>query len=276
MKTRYLPDNVRYKSMDTTALRDAYLADDLFAPGEIRLNYVETDRQVLGGAVPTTDTLTLSAGEELRAQFFCERRELGVINVGGKGDVIADDKTFTVDARECVYVGRGTKNVQFTSKDANNPAAFFLCSFPAHTEYPTMMATEKDARVLDLGSLEDSNERHIVQYIHPEGIKSCQLVMGYTHLEKGSVWNTMPAHTHARRCETYMYFDVAEGHQVVHLMGEPTGTRHIMVSNRQAVISPSWSMHSGSGTRNYAFIWAMGGETKAFGDMDGVPISDLR
>jgi 4-deoxy-L-threo-5-hexosulose-uronate ketol-isomerase len=276
MKTLYLPDPIRTRTLDTETLRASFLIDNLFAPGRLELVAVDVDRAILGGAIPGREGLSLEAPPELRAQSFCERRELGIINVGGAGRVIADSQTFSVRPRECVYVGRGTKKVVFESDDPATPAAFYLTSFPAHASFPTVHAGQDQARTLKLGSLEDCNKRNLYQYIHPEGIKSCQLVMGYTELEPGSVWNTKPPHSHARRCEIYMYFDVEPEARVMHFMGTPEETRHLVMANREAIASPSWSMHFGAGTKNYRFVWAMGGENQSFDDMDHIPVSQLR
>lgn len=211
----------------------------------------------------------------MRAGTFCERREVGILNIGEAGCVSVDDQTIELARLECLYVGRNTKSVVFDGKPGRRPEYYFV-SYPAHRSYPTAKARKSDARRLDLGSAATANERTIYQYVHEEGIPSCQLVMGYTELKSGSVWNTMPPHTHDRRSELYLYFDVPEDNAVIHLMGEPQHTRHIMVGDRQVVLSPPWSIHSGCGTSNYRFAWAMGGENQAFDDMDGVSISSLR
>lgn len=276
MQSRFLPDIVRYKSMDSAALRAAYLFESVFVPGKVELYSVDSDRAVFGGAVPTTEPLTLQAPPELRAASFCDRRELGIINIGGPGKVRADEQTFAVKARECVYVGRGTKTVAFESDDRANPAAFYLISFGAHATFPTTHVGLDKARTKEVGTTEQANRRRIYQYIHQEGVKSCQLVMGFTELESGSVWNTMPPHTHTRRCEIYMYFDMSAEARVMHFMGTPEEMRTLVVADRQVVASPAWSMHFGAGTHNYRFIWAMGGENQAFDDMDGVPVTKLR
>jgi 4-deoxy-L-threo-5-hexosulose-uronate ketol-isomerase len=276
MKTRILPDPTRTAALDTAGLRDAFLLQNLFVPGRIELTLLDLDRAVVGGAVPTSGPLTLEAAPELRATYFCERRELGIINVGGPGKVSADAQTFVVKPRECVYVGRGTKKVTFETDDPAHPAAFYLVSFLAHATFPTAHAGLDKARVHKIGSQEDANKRNLYQYIHQEGIKSCQLVMGFTELEPGNVWNTQPPHTHARRCEIYLYFDLAPEARLMHFMGAPEETRHIVLQDREAVASPAWSTHFGAGTRNYRFVWAMGGENQAFDDMDPVPLSRLR
>jgi 4-deoxy-L-threo-5-hexosulose-uronate ketol-isomerase len=231
---------------------------------------------IIGGAMPVLNTLHLPNPEKLRANFFLERRELGIINVGGKGTVTADGEQFTIDKLGAVYVGRGVKEVSFSSESSENPAQFYLLSSPAHANYPNAKLDREQVSTVVLGTLETSNHRTIYKYIHNEGIQSCQLVMGLTILEPGSVWNTMPAHVHDRRMEAYLYFDVTPGHAVLHLMGETTETKHIWVHNHQAIISPPWSIHSGAGTKNYSFIWGMAGENKDYTDMDFAEIAELR
>ena len=276
MESRYLPDQARTETLGTADLRKAFLVEKVFVPGRIELFHFDVDRAVIGGAMPTTAPLTLEAPPELRATYFCERREIGIINIAGPGKITADDKTFAVKTRECVYIGRGTKKVVFESDDAAAPAAFYLTSFPAHTTFPTTHAGLDKARIKEIGNQEEANKRRLHQYIHMEGIRSCQLVMGFTEIEPGNVWNTQPPHTHTRRCELYFYFDLAEGAILMHFMGTPEETRHLVLTDRQAVASPVWSMHFGAGTKNYRFIWAMGGENQAFDDMDHVPLKRLR
>jgi len=265
-----------YSHFDTAALRANYRLGGLFQPGMVNLVYTDLDRVIVGAAVPIAEPLVLEAGEQLRAEYFCERRELGAINLGGDGAVVVDGKTHAVASRECLYVGRGSKALCFSSKDASNPAQFYFLSYPAHAEYPTVHATVADASKLLLGSKEDANERHLYQYIHPGGIRSCQLVMGFTELQPGSVWNTMPPHAHDRRSEVYCYFDIAAGHRVAHFMGEPSETRVLWIGEKDVVLSPSWSVHCGAGTNSYSFVWGMGGENQRFDDMDGFPLSELR
>ncbi|HXI57967.1 MAG TPA: 5-dehydro-4-deoxy-D-glucuronate isomerase [Polyangia bacterium] len=276
MQSRFLPDIVRYKSMDSAALRAAYLFESAFVPGRIELFGVDIDRAVIGGAVPTTEPLTLPVPAELRAVSFCDRRELGIINIGGPGKVRADEQTFAVKPRECVYVGRGTKSVVFESDNAATPAAFYMVSFAAHAMFPTTHVGPDKARIKEIGSAEQASRRRLYQYIHQEGVKSCQLVMGYTEIESGSVWNTMPPHTHTRRCEIYMYFDMSAEARIMHFMGTPQEMRTLVVADREIVASPAWSMHFGAGTANYRFVWAMGGENQAFDDMDGISVTKLR
>jgi 4-deoxy-L-threo-5-hexosulose-uronate ketol-isomerase len=263
--------------MDAAALREGFLLNELFAPGEIRLVVTDLDRAVAGAACPSAGTpLTLEAPAELRAEYFCQRRELGIINLGGNGVVTVDGETFHLAARECLYVGRGARDIQFANEDAALPSAFYLVSYPAHAAHPTRKATDETTNRVELGSSAEANKRTIHQYIHEGGIASCQLVMGYTELAEGSVWNTMPPHTHLRRTEIYCYFDVPAGHAVLHAMGEPQNTRSLWIANREVALSPAWSIHCGAGTASYRFVWAMGGENQRFDDMDRVAISELR
>ncbi len=276
------------KHYDTERMREEFLVENLFVPDEIVLVYSHIDRIIFGGAMPVSGPLKLEAGDELRADYFLERRELGIINIGGNGIVRADGTDYVIDSRDGLYLGKGIKDVEFISEDENNPAKFYMCSGPAHMSYPAKRILkdkkaefEYDVEILpenkkELGSLEESNHRTINKYILPGQVESCQLEMGMTHLEPGSVWNTMPCHTHDRRMEVYLYFDLPEDAFVMHYMGEPDETRHIVVRNEQAVISPSWSIHSGSGSRNYTFIWGMVGENQDFDDMDEVRMQDLR
>jgi 4-deoxy-L-threo-5-hexosulose-uronate ketol-isomerase len=276
METRYVPDFERYRRMTAAELRDGYLVEGLFEPDAIRLVYADIDRVVLGTAVPQSRALALGTDKELAAGYFTERREIGVMNIGGQGTVIAGSETFKLAARDCLYIGRGTRSVEFRSEDPRDPARFYLVSYPAHATHPTRMAARADVEAVALGSPADANQRTIRKYIHPGGIHSCQLVMGCTDLKEGSVWNTMPPHTHARRTEVYLYFDVAAEATVFHLMGTASETRHIAVRNGEAVLSPPWSIHSGVGTRHYSFIWAMGGENQEFADMDGISVRDMK
>lgn len=264
-----------YPRMNTEELRSRFLLQDLFQTGSLTLNYCDIDRVIVGAACPGESALTLDAAEELRSATFCERRELGVLNIGEAGQVVVDGEVFPLENRECLYIGRGSESISF----ANAPgkaARFYLISYPAHQSYPTRKATLKDANQVHLGSSETANERVIYQYIHENGIQSCQLVMGFTELKPGSVWNTMPPHTHTRRSEVYLYFGMPEDNAVFHFMGDPQQTRHLCVGNCDAVLSPAWSIHSGCGTANYTFVWAMGGENQRFDDMDPAPIRTLR
>jgi 4-deoxy-L-threo-5-hexosulose-uronate ketol-isomerase len=276
MDTRYLADGVRYVTMSAAELRDAFLVTSLFAPGELRLIYCEADRAVIGSTVPLGQPVALSAADELRAAFFCQRRELGVLNIGGAGSVRVDGTTHALAPLDVLYVGRGSREVVFASDTAQQPAQYYLASYPAHATFPTVLARHAEATKVQLGSQAECNRRTINKYIHPDGIKSCQLVMGVTALEEGSVWNTMPPHTHTRRSEIYLYFDVAPEARVFHFMGRPEETRHLVVADRQAVVSPAWSIHCATATRRYTFCWAMGGENQTFDDMDGVQVGALR
>ena len=265
-----------FKTYDTARLREEFLIPALFVPGEVKLVYSHIDRIITGGAMPAGGALTLDAGEALRADYFLERRELGVINIGGAGRVTVDGAVYAMQPRDGLYVGRGSREIRFESADAACPAKFYLSSAPAHTTYPTVHIDITKAKKVPCGTVENCNRRVINQYIHPEVMKSCQLTMGLTQLEVGSNWNTMPCHTHDRRMEVYLYLDMGPDDVVFHLMGEPGETRHIVMHNEEAVINPSWSIHSGVGTKNYSFIWAMCGENQEFTDMDNVPTADLR
>ena len=284
LRTAVSPRDVKHYT--TERLREEFLIPKLFFEDDIKLVYSHIDRIITGGVMPVNKELALEAGDELRAEYFLQRREMGIINIGGNGTVTIDGRKYNVLHKEGMYVGLGAKEISFASDNADNPAKFYLNSAPAHTSYPTVLirpegeATEgvvivKDENKVELGCLEDSNHRTICKYILPGQVESCQLVMGMTHLEPGSVWNTMPCHTHDRRMEVYLYFELPEDAFVMHYMGEPTETRHIVVRNEQAVISPSWSIHAGSGSRNYTFIWGMVGENQDFNDMDAVRMQDL-
>ena len=278
MKIVQMADAVRYPRMTTAELRETFLLQGLFQSGAVTVNYVDLDRSVIGGAVPTASPLTLETYPELRSEFFLERRELGVLNVGGAGSVTVDGTKFSLGKLDCLYVGRGSKSVVFASDDPAAPAAFYLLSYPAHAEFPTKMVTfeELQAGAVHLGSEDTCNKRSIYKAIHLEGIRSCQLVMGFTLLAAGSNWNTMPPHTHMRRSEVYFYFDVDEAQKVMHLMGPADETRHLVMSNREVVVSPGWSIHAGVGTKSYGFCWGMGGENQRYDDMDVVAIADLK
>ncbi|MFC1551812.1 5-dehydro-4-deoxy-D-glucuronate isomerase [Candidatus Latescibacterota bacterium] len=276
MEKRYSPDQIRFEMMNTTEIRESFLIEDLFTSGEVGMIYSDIDRVIVGSAVPTGSALSLEAGKELAADYFAQRRELGVINIGGSGAVLVDGSEYPMVKLDALYIGRGSKDIAFTSADAANPAKFYIVSYPAHAEYPTTHAPISQAEPLNLGSVKESNKRTIYKYIHPAGIKSSQLVMGCTKLEEGSVWNTMPVHTHDRRTEVYMYFDMDADTILFHFIGEPEETRHVVVKDGQAVLSPSWSIHAGCGTGSYAFVWAMGGENQDFGDMDGVLVEDIK
>jgi 4-deoxy-L-threo-5-hexosulose-uronate ketol-isomerase len=263
------------KSMDTAGLRENFLITDLFTSGGISMTYTHIDRMIAGGICPVDKPLSLEAGAELRADYFLQRRELGAINIGGPGRVSIDGKTHDVGSREAVYLSMGVRELSFSSIDSKNPAKFYFNSAPAHRTTQSRIITKDQAKRVELGSDESCNKRTIFQLIHPDILESCQLVMGMTSLAAGSVWNTMPTHTHERRMEVYLYLDLPEDGVVFHFMGPPSETRHLVVRNEQAVISPSWSIHSGVGTQNYTFIWGMVGENQTFTDMDQVPMKAL-
>jgi 4-deoxy-L-threo-5-hexosulose-uronate ketol-isomerase len=276
MDVRFSTDPRSLKTMTTQDLRSRFLMTTLFAPDATPMVYSDIDRSITGSAVPVHAPLALlSSKKEMAADYFTERREVGVINIGGMGNILVDGVSYGLGKNDALYIGKGSKEIIFHSTSAEDPSAFYFVSYPAHTTYPTTIIKESDAEHAALGSVNDANKRTINKYIHPRGVKSCQLVMGLTTLEAGSVWNTMPVHTHQRRSEVYMYFNLPENAAVFHLMGEPTETRHIVIRNRQAVLSPSWSIHSGVATQNYSFIWAMGGENQVFEDMDGVQMTGL-
>lgn len=269
-------DPIRAKGMTTSELRQAFLIEQVFASDAIKLAYVENDRAIIGGAMPVKDKLPLHVSKELAANYFAERREIGVLNIGGPGQVSVDKTIHPLANRDMLYIGKGSKDIFFGSEHSEAPAVFFLLSFPAHQSYPTRLARFGEAQAVELGSPEAANQRTIYKFIHPGGVQSCQLVMGFTRLKAGSIWNTMPPHTHARRMEVYLYFDLMENARVLHFMGQPEETRHLVISNRQAVISPSWSIHCGAATSAYSFCWGMGGENQAFDDMDAVRLEELR
>jgi len=277
MNVRFAPNPNTTKALTTEQLRKEFLIESIFTPGKITALYSDVDRVIVGGAMPTDSPLELLASKkEMAAEYFCERREIGVLNIGGKGSITADGEKFPMELKDVLYIGKGVKTISFTSNKKEDPSLFYFISYPAHTAYPVAHAKFTQAEPQKLGNEKDSNKRTIYKYIHPGGIKSCQLVMGMTELEEGSIWNTMPSHTHLRRSEVYLYFNVKQDAVIFHMMGEPTETRHLVVRNQQAVISPSWSIHSGAGTSNYSFVWAMGGENQDFGDMDVVAMNDLK
>jgi 4-deoxy-L-threo-5-hexosulose-uronate ketol-isomerase len=264
------------KQMDTESLRHHFLIRDLFVEGELKLVYSHIDRIIVGGICPTINQLSLEAGKEMGASTFLERRELGIINVGGEGFVLADGKKYGLGPKDGIYIGAGVKAVSFASDDPKKPAKFYLNSATAHHSYPIVTISIDKAEPVHLGSLADSNKRTIYQFVHPKVLQSCQLCMGLTMLEPGCVWNTMPCHTHERRMEVYFYFNIDRDAVVFHQFGQPQETRHIVVRNEEAVISPSWSIHAGVGTRNYTFIWGMVGENQTFTDMDLVPMELIK
>ncbi len=272
LRTASSPKDVKHYTTDR--LREEFLIQSLFEDDKINTVYSHIDRIIVGAAVPKKP-LELKAGEEIRAEYFLKRRELGIINIGGKGRVIVDGKAYELDYKDGIYIGMGSRNISFESVDSAKPARFYFNSAPAHKTYPTVLIHPRDCVCVELGSLEESNHRVITKYILPGQVESCQLVMGMTSLKPGSVWNTMPCHTHDRRMEVYLYFELPEDGVVFHYMGEPTETRHIVMRNEEAVISPSWSIHAASGTRAYTFIWGMVGENQDFDDMDHVAMKDL-
>ena len=264
------------KTLDTEGLREQFLIPDVFVPGEITMTYSHIDRIVVGGIEPASAELAIRTGKEFGTDYFLERREFGTINIGGPGIVKVNSTEYPLDTQEGLYVGMGHENLSFLGTDPANPAKFYYASAPAHTSYPTVKVTLDDAQPQTLGDPKTANRRTIYKYLHPAVLKSCQLTMGLTRLDEGSMWNTMPCHTHERRMEVYFYFTLPEDAVVFHMMGEPAETRHIVMRNEQAVISPSWSIHSGVGTSSYTFIWAMIGENQVFEDMDHVSPADLR
>jgi len=279
MEQRYATSPEHVKGMDTTELRNRFLAPDLFADDAVNAVYTHHDRVVLVGVQPVTKPVELPSFPEIRSKTFFEHREAGIINVGGRGSVVVDGERHDMGHGSCLYVGRGAESVVFASEmsDAEaGPARFYIVSAPAHTAHPTTFVDAGEGNVRELGDALTSNRRTINQYIHEGGIRSCQVVMGVTTLHPGSMWNTMPAHTHDRRMEAYLYFDLPADARIIHIMGEPQETRHLVVADQQAVISPSWSVHSGVGTASYSFVWAMAGENQSFDDMDGFAIADMR
>lgn len=274
--SRYASSPNEVKQMDTEALRGNFLIDKLFDVDEINLTYTHFDRYIAGGIMPVSKLLVLETIDPLKADYFLERRELGLINVGGLGKVEVDGTVYSIGYKEALYIGRGSKKVVFSSEDAGKPAKFYINSAPAHQAYPTKKVTKAEAEIVELGSLETANHRVINKLLIAGVVETCQLQMGMTELKPGSVWNTMPAHTHDRRMEVYCYFDVPKGQSVCHFMGQTHETRHIWMQNEQAVISPPWSIHAGAGTSNYTFIWGMAGENLDYGDMDGCAITDLK
>jgi len=274
MKLHYSPSPTETNTLGTEALRDAFLIGDLFRPGEVTAHYTDLDRMIIGAAVPTGSALELPNAKETGTSFFLERREIGIINIGAPGAIRVGGTRHEMNTLDCLYIGLGEREV-FFENGSSGQAAFYFVSTPAHAKHPTAHSTREKNIGAPIGDPAKANRRRINKYIHADGIKSCQLVMGFTEFESGSVWNTMPTHTHSRRTEIYLYFDLGSD-IVVHLLGEPQRTRHIIVRDREAALSPSWSIHSGVGTGSYRFIWAMGGDNQTFTDMDAVPMSNLR
>lgn len=264
------------KQFNTEQLRENFLVSSLMQDDTVQLVYTHYDRVIIGGAKPVNKSVSLPNHPELKADYFLERRELGIINIGGAGTVTADGEVFHLNKLDCVYIGKGIKEVSFSSLQPAEPAVYYLLSAPAHKEYPNAKYTKEQAAPVELGAAETSNKRTVYKYVHLDGIRSCQLVMGLTVLDSGSVWNSIPPHTHTRRMEVYFYFDVAEQHRIFHFMGEPQQTRHIAMANHEAVVSPPWSTHFGCGTSNYGFIWGMAGENLVYTDMDAAPVTELR
>jgi 4-deoxy-L-threo-5-hexosulose-uronate ketol-isomerase len=274
MDYRESTDRAGMSRMTVRELRDTFVIDSLFQPGVLGLSYLEIERAVVGSAMPTTEPLLLPTHKELASRFFCERREVGVINIGGAGSVTLDGERFDLARHDSLYIGRGTQVVSFQSADAATPAKFYFVSYPAHASHPSKRVRRDEARTIPAGEASGANRRTIRQAIRPGIVETCQLVMGFTELEDGNVWNTMPPHTHRRRSEIYMYFDTAPG-RVLHLMGEPSDPKAVFMDEGEAVFSPSWSIHSGVGTSNYTFVWSMGGENLEFDDMDVLAVGDL-
>ena len=276
MNNRYANHPNDSKKYDTNQLREHYMVEEIFIDDKMELTYSHVDRIIFGGIKPVNESLKLEAGKSMGVDYFLERREMGVINVGGEGIVSIDGEEFALNNKDGLYIGKGNKGIIFKSSNPKNPAKFYINSVPAHKEYKTVKIEIEKANPVKLGDNSTLNKRTIYQYVHPNVCESCQLLMGLTILEPGSAWNTMPCHTHERRMEVYFYFDMEEDTRVIHLMGEPTETRHLIVKNEQAIISPSWSIHSGVGTSNYTFIWGMCGENQTFTDMDHISMDTLR
>ncbi|MDW2798160.1 5-dehydro-4-deoxy-D-glucuronate isomerase [Clostridium boliviensis] len=280
MDIRYSANQKDFKRYTTEETRNEFLIENLYVANEVVAVYSHVDRMVTLGCMPTTETVSIDKGIDIwknfGTSFFLERREIGIFNIGGSGKIKADGEEFSMGYKDCLYITKGTKEVLFSSDDASNPAKFYMVSAPAHKSCKTTFIPIEKAAKKPLGAMETSNKRVINQFIHPDVLETCQLSMGMTVLDPGSVWNTMPSHTHERRMEVYMYFEIPENNVVFHMMGEGNETRHIVMQNEQAVISPSWSIHSGAGTSNYTFVWAMGGENQAFDDMDTILTTELR
>ncbi len=275
MKTLQMADAVRYPRMSTEELRSTFLLTDLFEPAKLSLTYVDLDRAIIGSATPVDQPIVLPTDDALKAAYFTERRELGVLNIGGPGSVTVNGKAFTLGNLDALYIGRKNEKIAFASDDTARPAEFYLLSYPAHAVHPTERIVSAGLPRVTLGSPDTANRREITKLIHANGAKSCQLVMGFTQLAAGSVWNTMPPHTHMRRSEVYLYFNLRPADRVVHMMGPAHETRSLIVANKQVVVSPGWSIHAGVGTVNYTFCWGMGGENQDYDDMDRVAVADL-
>ena len=265
-----------FSSYDTKKIRENFLLEDLIQQDKIECVYTHYDRMIIGAANPVDQALQLGTYEQLKADHFLSRREIGIINIAGNGYVTVDGEKFELEKQDCLYIGKGKQKIIFASANKISPAKFIFFSCPAHQEFPTRLMKPAEALPAEMGSLDNNNHRVINKYIHNDGIQSCQLVLGVTNFKKGSIWNTMPPHLHDRRMESYFYFDLAEGQRIIHFMGDPNETRHIFLNNDQAILSPPWSIHSGVATANYSFIWAMAGENKVFTDMDPVPVQSLK
>ncbi|MEE9434782.1 MAG: 5-dehydro-4-deoxy-D-glucuronate isomerase [Sphingorhabdus sp.] len=275
METRYSADIVRYKTMTNSELRDVFVVDNLFAPDAVPLTYSDIDRGVIGSAVPVQKPLEMPTHKDLASDYFAQRREIGIINIGGEGSIEAGGQSYALDNLDSLYIGRGTENIVFSSADAKSPARYYFVSYPAHKAYPTKLVKKSEANQIKLGAQETSNKRVIFQPIRPGIVESCQIVMGFTMLETGSVWNTFPPHTHKRRSEYYMYFDMPDDARVFHFMGEADNMRPIILKSGEVALSPIWSMHCGAGTSAYTFIWSMGGENQEFDDMDHIGQTEI-
>ncbi len=267
------PDD--FTSYSTKQIREKFLLENLVQPDKIECVYTHYDRMIVGAANPVNESLVLGTYDQLKSDYFLSRREIGIVNIAGNGSISVDGEKFELEKQDCLYIGKGKKDIVFSGTDKTNPARFIFFSCPAHQEYPTRLMKPAEALPAEMGSLDNNNHRVINKYIHMDGIKSCQLVMGVTNFKKGSIWNTMPPHLHDRRMESYFYFDLPEGQRVIHFMGQPHETRHIFLNNEQAILSPAWSIHSGCATASYSFIWAMAGENMAFTDMDAIPATSL-
>jgi len=276
MKTIYANHPKDVERYNTSELREHFLMEEVFSNNKINLTYSHVDRIIYGGAMPTNESLKLEAGKELAASYFLERREMGVINVGGEGYITVDGTKYNLDFKDAIYIGRGSKDIVFSSNNSDSPAKFYINSCPAHKGYETVLITKDKAIKKELGSQETINKRILNQYIHADVCNTCQLAMGVTELQSGNSWNTMPCHTHERRMEVYFYFEMNEDTRVFHFMGKPEETRHIVMKNEQAVLSPSWSIHCGVATSNYTFIWGMCGENQDYDDMDFVAMEDIK
>ncbi|ADH97998.1 5-dehydro-4-deoxy-D-glucuronate isomerase [Salisediminibacterium selenitireducens] len=276
MEIRHATNPTDFKLYTTDRLRSDFLMENLFIEGELNLVYSHYDRVITGGVVPKEEEIKLPIIEQMKTEYFLERREMGIVNIGEPALVNVEGETYELNKRDCLYIGKGNQHVSFKSKNPDNPSKLYFVSVNAHTPYPVTLMPIKDATPVKLGSNAESNSRTIYKYIHSDGIQSCQLMMGMTLLEPNNMWNTMPAHLHDRRMEVYLYFDMDASSRVFHFMGQPHETRHLVVQNEQVVLSPPWSIHSGVGTNNYTFIWAMAGDNYTFTDMDFIPMEDLR